>query len=440
MMPSTPHILLHESSLSLKHEKLARVLTNIENLLIIQDLDGVCMGLVRDPLTRVIDTDYVKATQSFEGHFYVLTNGEHIGQRGVNGIIERAFGDADWVRSQGLYLPGLAAGGVQWQDRHGNLSYPGVSDQELQFLAQVPQRIQDCLQQFCDRHCSLTADEQAANIQASVLDNQASPTANLNTFHDYLQEPETYRDLQQAIASLMNQLLQEATDQGLQNSFFVHYAPNLGRDAKGQEIVWFAQGQESGTTDFQFMLRGAVKEAGVLAILNRYYFQRTGHYPLGPDFNARQAPSRHEELLELVKTHFDPRHMPVMVGVGDTVTSRVDTQKGQAQVQRGGSDRNFLQLIQDIGHAFHKGNIVVYVDSSHGEVKNRRPIKLGPLEQNAADSKIELVVLEGPCDPQDGDDPLALSVVFPSGHEQYSKLFQTAAHARGRSLQARHSG
>ncbi|MEA5470090.1 glucosylglycerol 3-phosphatase, partial [Spirulina sp. 06S082] len=45
---------LSQSSFSLKHDELAQVLTQTKNLLIIQDLDGVCMGLVKDPLTRVI--------------------------------------------------------------------------------------------------------------------------------------------------------------------------------------------------------------------------------------------------------------------------------------------------------------------------------------------------------------------------------------------------
>ena len=76
--------------LSLNHEKLANLLINTDNFLIIQDLDGVCMGLVKDPLTREIDPEYVQATQQLDGHFYVLTNGEHIGTRGVNSIIEKA--------------------------------------------------------------------------------------------------------------------------------------------------------------------------------------------------------------------------------------------------------------------------------------------------------------------------------------------------------------
>ena len=120
----------------------------------------------------------------------------------------------------------------------------------------------------------------------------------------------------------MNQLLREAHEAGLEDSFFVHYAPNLGRDDKGKEILQPAQGKDSGTTDLQFMLRGAIKEVGVLVILNHYYYLHTGNYPLGSNFNARQAPQNHQELLALAKEKFDPKIMPQIIGVGDTVTSK----------------------------------------------------------------------------------------------------------------------
>jgi len=74
-------------SLSVEHELLAQKLIKTKNKLIIQDLDGVCMGLVKNPLDRVIDWQYVMATKKLENHFFVLTNGEHIGLRGVNKII-----------------------------------------------------------------------------------------------------------------------------------------------------------------------------------------------------------------------------------------------------------------------------------------------------------------------------------------------------------------
>jgi glucosylglycerol 3-phosphatase len=425
MTVSSP-ISLHEHRLSLNHAGFVHLLASVENLLIIQDLDGVCMGLVKDPLTRVIDPHYVMATQAFDGHFYVLTNGEHIGQRGVNGIIERAFDEGDRPRNDGLYLPGLAAGGVQWQDRHGDVSHPGVSDAELAFLKQVPQRIQARLREFFDANGEdLSAEEIGLCIQASVLDNVASPTANLNTAHEILGDrPSVYAALQQWMTDLMDDLLRDAAQRGLSDSFFVHYAPNLGRDARGHEIVWFSSGPESGTTDFQFMLRGAIKEAGVLAILNRYVYQRTGTYPLGPEFSAREAPKRHEELLQLMRDAFDPANLPLMVGVGDTVTSKaMDGDRG-LEFRRGGSDRNFLQLIQDIGRKLNIGNVVAYVDSSQGEVKNRKPLKLETVDGNPA-------VLEGPGDSRDVDDPLTLNVVFPGGYQEYTSLFQAAAQRRG---------
>ena len=112
--------------------------------------------------------------------------------------------------------------------------------------------------------------------------------------------------------------MQEAEHNNLGDSFFIHYAPNLGSGPEGERIKW-ANEHDSGTTDFQFMLRGAVKEVGVLVILNRYYHQVTGQYPLGEAFNARQAPRNQQTLLELAKSHFDPASAPQsadLAGVG----------------------------------------------------------------------------------------------------------------------------
>ncbi|MGK7923661.1 MAG: glucosylglycerol 3-phosphatase [Spirulina sp.] len=416
---------LSQSSCSLKHDELASILIETENVLIIQDLDGVCMGLVKDPLTRVIDPQYVEAARSLLGHFYVLTNGEHIGKRGVNGIIERAFGDAALVKERELYLPGFGAGGVQWQDCDGRVFHPGVSDRELTFLASIPQRLREQLHSFFQTRPDLLSEEKIeACIVASVLDNKVSPTANLNTIHAELcDRTEDYIALQQEMATLLDELLQEAEIQGLHNSFFVHYAPNLGRDETGKEIVRFARENDSGTTDFQFMLQGAVKEVGVLAILNRYYWQRTGIYPLGKEFSVRQAPRRQEDLLQLIQQNFDPREMPLLLGVGDTVNSTVEEKNGKIAVGRGGSDRNFLQLIQAIGQEGDRDNIIVYVDSSRGEVKNRKSVRCDRVNG-------ELKVIEGPCDPRDTNDPLTLNVIFPEGHEQYCQFLQKVARLR----------
>ncbi|MDB9529438.1 glucosylglycerol 3-phosphatase [Oscillatoria sp. CS-180] len=422
-MTSAISLPLHKQTFSLQHDRFCDLLATTENLLIIQDLDGVCMGLVKDPLHRAIDPAYVKATAAFEGHFYVLTNGEHIGRRGVNGIVERAFGnDTEQVREQRRYLPGLAAGGVQWQDRDGVTDHPGVTDAELAFLKTVPHRIRRSLETFAANHdLGLDAATLERCIQSSALDNVASPTANLNTFHGEIgSDREIYVALQKAMQSLMDDLLTEAAEQGLAASFFVHYAPNHGRDESGKEIVWLSQASESGTTDFQFMLRGAIKEAGVLALLNRYYAQRTGTYPLGPDFSVRTAPHDHNALIQLVEDHFDPAHMPLMVGVGDTVTSKVTHVNGEVIAQRGGSDRNFLHLIQAIGRSFSVGNVVVYVDSSGGELRNRKPL-------NVVNNDGTPTVTEGPGDVLDQSDPLVLNVVFPGGYQQYCATFCAAA-------------
>ena len=45
------------------------------DLLIVQDLDGVCMPLVKDPLTRSLRAYYVQAAAAMQHQFSVLTNG-----------------------------------------------------------------------------------------------------------------------------------------------------------------------------------------------------------------------------------------------------------------------------------------------------------------------------------------------------------------------------
>lgn len=417
---------LHSRSLSLDHQSLSQILIERENVLIIQDLDGVCMGLVKDPLTRVIKTRYLEAAKSLGSHFYVLTNGEHIGQRGVNGIVEKAVANSNIVKEQGLYLQGLAGGGVQWQDSYGNVSHPGVSDAELAFLNAVPDQIANCLRELGQElKLGLSQTQLEECIQAAVLDNKVSPTANLNVFHEaLLDRPELYADLQQEIEKLMARLLDQAQQKGLGESFFVHYAPNLGRDDQGQEIMQPSQGKDSGTTDFQFMLRGAIKEVGVLVILNRYYYGQTGSYPLGAEFNVRQAPRDQPALLKLVQDNFDPAIMPTIVGIGDTVTSKAVENGNEIEFKRGGSDRGFLELIQLLGQEFNTGNVVVYIDSSGGEVKNRKALKLDHSNPQ------NIQVTEGPGDSRDTEDPLTLNLVFPGGHRQYIDFFCHVAQAR----------
>ena len=73
-------------------DQLQQQLVDVDDLLIVQDLDGVCMQLVRDPLTRQLDRSYVESAARLQGAFVVLTNGEHEGHRGVNRLVERALG------------------------------------------------------------------------------------------------------------------------------------------------------------------------------------------------------------------------------------------------------------------------------------------------------------------------------------------------------------
>ena len=115
--------------------------------------------------------------------------------------------------------------------------------------------------------------------------------------------------------------------------------------------------------------------------------------------------------------------MPTIIGVGDTVTSQIVETPDGVQAKRGGSDRNFLQLIQSIGRVFDRENLTVYIDSSGGELKNRKPIPCTEVDG-------KLVATEGPGDPRDTDDPLTLNLVFPGGHRQYCEAFQTAAKRR----------
>jgi glucosylglycerol 3-phosphatase len=414
---------LNQLSLSLDHNLFSTKLINTSNLLIIQDLDGVCMQLVKNPLDRVIEYSYVKAIEMLAGNFFVLTNGEHIGKFGVNSIIDKAASLADV--SETAYLAGLGAGGVQWQDIRGNIAYPGVTEAELNFLSKIPDFLRNKLYDFCQLHAPfLSAKTIERALDAVVLDNLVSPTVNLNTFFSLLQsQPEIYIKLQETVKGLMDELLAEAKAQNLGDSFFVHYAPNLGRNDQGIEIMRPATLTDSGTTDFQFMLRGALKEAGVLYLLNYYYFLRTGKHPLGKEFSPREVSFEHNDLLNLISANFTSEDMPMIMGVGDTVNSQVAIEDGEKVVRRGGSDRNFLQLIQDIGKRYKTDNIITYVDSSQGEVKNRKPIKVSYVNDTPE-------VIEGPGHPEDIYDPLKINLVFPEGHQQYCQFLINIAQKR----------
>ena len=392
--------------------QLLEELTSVEDLLIVQDLDGVCMQLVKDPLTRRMDPGYVNAAADLRGSFVVLTNGEHEGRRGVNRLVEAALGDQVRPDQQGLYLPGLAAGGVQLQDRFGQLSHPGVSDAEMTFLAAAPQRMEQLLLERLPAELPGVSPEQLKTLaQQAVLDTQVSPTINLNgVFALVPGDVPRQRRLQQMLADLMEQLLQEADAAALEGSFFLHVAPNLGRDADGRERAKPAAAGDVGTTDIQFMLTGSLKEAGLLVLINQHMARRHGVFPLGENFNVRTAPRDHGALLQLAQERLPMERMPLLVGVGDTVTS-TPTDDGSGWL-RGGSDRGFLTLLKALGACSHQPNRVILVDSSHGEVD--RP--------SLTDGR-----LLGISDPED---PLELDVLMPGGPADYISWFQALAQRR----------
>ena len=401
-----------ESVPRLTPDQLLDELSGVSDLLLVQDLDGVCMQLVRDPLTRRMDAGYVDAAAQLRGSFVVLTNGEHEARRGVNRLVEAALAPDRKPAEEGLYLPGLAAGGVQLQDRYGTLSHPGVSAAEMDFLAAAPARMQQLLLERLPAHLpDLSQAELEALAQSAVLDTQVSPTINLNGAFALLPHAvEAQCGLQLMLEQLMQQLLSEAEGQGLEGSFFLHVAPNLGRTAEGKERIKPATPGDVGTTDIQFMLTGSLKEAGLLVLLNQHIARRWGEAPFGESFHVRTAPRSHDALLALVQDRVLPEQMPVLVGVGDTVTS-TPAADGAGWL-RGGSDRGFLQLLQDLGHWCGQANRVVLVDSSHGEID--RP--------SLADER-----LEGISDPAD---PLKVDVLMPGGPEQYIHWFIQLAERR----------
>jgi len=392
-------------------DQLLAEMVSAENLLIVQDLDGVCIPLVKDPLTRVLDPSYVWAAKKLQGTFSVLTNGEHGGRRGVNRLVENALANQELPAKQGLYLPGLAAGGVQLQNCYGEISHPGISDAEISFLAELPRRMQILLEQ---RLPALLPQLNSAEIQyhahSAVLDTEVSPTINLNGLFSLIPEDV---DIQQAMQLMLQQLMDELIDGaekvGLPDSFFLHVAPNMGCDGQRERLKPAAPG-DVGTTDIQFLLNGALKEAGLLVLINKHIAQQIGKAPLGKDFDVRSAPKTHQGLLDLCRKSIPVDQMPLLMGVGDTVTSN-QSPDGTGWL-RGGSDRGFLTLLQDLGTIYNRANRVVLVDSSGGEVD--RP--------SLVDER-----LQGISDPED---PLKFDVLVPSGPSAYVAWFRTLAERR----------
>ena len=390
-----------------KKEVIKKIL-NQDNFLIIQDLDGVCIPLVQDPLKREINIKYVEATSILDGSFSVLTCGEHEGERGVNRLIEKALNSVEKASRDGLYLPGLAACGVEFQDRFGNVSHPGLKSNEIKFLSQVPTKMKSLLEIELKTLLPNTAENKISRlINVAVCDTHFTPTLNLNEIFSYVKDDfEKIKSLQFMMEKIMNDLIDDSKENGLENSFYLHMMPNLGTKNE-KEIMKYATKNDYGTTDIQFIINGAIKEAGLLVILNKYISSKTGVSPFGEDFNVRTAPKSLDKLLGLCLENIPKNQMPLLIGVGDTVTSTKDNLTDTWL--RGGSDRQFLTLIQKIGKAYNKDNQVIFVNSGNDQVSR-------PRVQN---SKMDGI--------SDVDDDLEFNMIINNGPEEYISWFRELA-------------
>jgi len=386
---------------------------NAENFLIIQDVDGVCIPLVKDPLTRKLDLSYIESASLLKEEFAVLTNGEHAGYRGLNRVIKNSYINASKSPSEGKYLPGLAAGGIEYQNRFGEVSYPGVTRKELDFLSKIPVEMQKLLKESLQKILvGLNEDELEGLSREAVLETRFSPTINLNKiFSKIPNDVDLQREVQSSINNIMNRVLEFSKEAGLENSFFLHIAPNIGKTNGKEELKYACEG-DVGTTDIQFMLSGSLKESGLLVLLNKYLEAKTGKSPFGDNFNVRNAPKSIIELKDLCLEKIQDIQMPMLIGIGDTVTSN-HSEDGKEWL-RGGSDRGFLTLIQELGKQYSKDNKVVLVDSSGGEVD--RP-------------SLSTKDLKGISDPYD---PLKFNTLFSNGPSSYINWFNKLAEARSK--------
>ncbi len=378
-------------------EEVIDTIINEKNILIVQDLDGVCIPLVQDPLKREINKGYVKDVSRLRDKFAVLTCGEHEGRRGVNRLVEKALNSKVTAKENGFYLPGLAACGVEFQDRFSNLSHPGLKDNEIKFLAEVPRMMRSMLtNELKILLPNLSNEFRKKLIDVAVCDTRFTPTLNFNEIFNYVKNDfQKVKDLQLIMEKIMNKILEDSRNYGLDNSFYLHLMPNLGiKD--GREIMKYSTQKEFGTTDIQFIIKGAIKEAGLLLLLNKYIANKSGVYPFGKNFNVRNAPKTHNKLIELCREKIPINQMPLLIGVGDTVTSVKDNKNNSWL--RGGSDRGFLTLIQKLGKSFKKENQVIFVNSSNDQVLRPRingNDMTGVSDAND-DLKFNMIINDGP--------------------------------------------
>ena len=393
------------------NSELDKKIINSEKVLFIQDIDGVCIPLVKDPLTRKLDENYILASKLLGEEFFVLTCGEHEGERGVNRIIERSLNDNKLQKSRGFYLQGLAACGVEYQDNEGNISFEGISKTELNFLSKVPELMRPRFFSIIKNFFPLMENKTIeTHIAKSICITKFSPTINFNSLFELVKKDWVKKkEIQIKCLQMMNEIIKRAESECLNNSFFLHISPNLGSN-NGQEIMKFATLDDIGSTDIQLLVKGAVKDAGVLCLLNKYIGKRTGLMPFGERFNFRNTPKTIYEKISFCKKYIKKDDMPMIIGVGDTVTSKKED--GLDSHQRGGSDRSFLELIQLLGAEFGVQNKIAFVDSSSGEVFRPSTKETGLMGIS------------------DKDDKLSFDIIFQNGPEEYIKWFINIANKR----------
>ena len=384
--------------------KLQKQLISSKNILFIQDIDGVCIPLVKDPMTRKLESKYIYAAKSLAEEFFVLTCGEHEGQRGVNRIIERSLKSSIEPKKKELYLRGLAACGVEYQENNGEISFEGISENELDFLSTVPSLIKPKFDLIV-KNIFPELNQTDINLHAakSICQTRFSPTINFNSLFELVDKDSDKRKLIQiSFEKMMNEIIFKAESEGLKNSFFLHISPNLG-NKNGKEIIKLSTKDDIGSTDIQLLINGAVKDSGVLFLLNKFIEDKTGKAPLGSNFNFRNSPKSIREKIDLCKKTIQMNDMPLIVGVGDTVTSKKNNDENI--YYRGGSDRSFLEFIQMLGNEFGINNKIIFVDSSSGEVKRPSTKKTG------------LIGIS------DVDDNLKFDMVFKNGPKEYISWF-----------------
>ena len=381
-----------------------------KNILFIQDIDGVCIPLVKDPMTRKLEPSYIYAANKLEDEFFVLTCGEHEGPRGVNRIIERSLKNIFVPREKKLYLRGLAACGVEYQDSNGEISFEGVSKNEKDFLSKVPNLMRSKFELII-KAIFPDMSQEIINFHSkkSICDTRFSPTINFNSLFDIVKDDcEKRKNIQTSFEIMMNEIIKEAESDGLKDSFFLHISPNLGLE-NGNEIIKTSTKNDIGSTDIQLLIKGAVKDSGVLFLLNKFIGSRTGKKPFGENFNFKGAPKSQKDKIDFCKQNIKTEDMPIIIGIGDTVTSQKNYSNGYF---RGGSDRSFLELIQLLGNEYNIENKIIFVDSSSGEV-------FRPSTKSSG--------LEGITDPED---KLKLDIIFENGPQEYIKWFIDTANKR----------